>query len=163
MEKIDSNIKPTGCCEIFNPEPWDNKILEWDNKKFVKGKVRTLFFMPLNFGKVIVKMMNQIKAASTDVVDSMGLSDHTSKWNMDIYLAVDREIPGIENVSLSGKFFSKVYEGDFKKTGEWCKDFEKLAKDRGFDIKKWYMWYTTCPKCAKVYGKNFTVIIAKID
>jgi hypothetical protein len=24
-----------------------------------------------------------------------------------------------------------------------------------------YMWYTTCPKCAKVYGKNYVVILAK--
>lgn len=163
MEKINPDIKPTGCCQIFNPDPWDDKIFDWDNKKFVKGKVRTLFFMPLNFGKVIVKKMDQIKKAGLEVTDSMCLSDHTSKWNMDIYLAVDEEIPGMENISLSGKFFSKVYEGDFKKTDEWCKDFEKSAKEKGFEIKKWYMWYTTCPKCAKVYGKNFTVIIAKVD
>jgi len=163
MEKIDPSIKPTGCCLIFDPEPWDNKILEWSDKKFVKGKVFTLFFAPLNFGKVIVAMMNRIKVAGGQAVDSMGLSDHTSKWNMDLYLAVDREIEGLENITLSGKFFSKVYEGDFKKTGEWCKDFEKAAKDKGFEVKKWYMWYTTCPKCAKAYGKNFTVIIAKID
>ena len=163
MEKINSNIKPTGCCEIFNPELWDDKILEWDNKRFVKGKVFTLFFMPLNFGKVIVGMMKKINSAGGKVVDSMGLSDHTSKWNMDLYLAVDKEIQGIENMTLSGKFFSKVYEGDFKKTGEWCKDFEKTAKDKGFDVKKMYMWYTTCPKCAKIYGKNYVVIMAKIS
>lgn len=163
MEKINPNVKPTGCCEIFNPDPWDDKIFEWNNKKFVRGKVFTLFFAPINFGKVIVSMMNKIKSANGKVVDSMGLSDHTSKWNMDIYLAVDKEISGMENTTLSGKFFSKVYEGDFKETGKWCKDFENTVKDKGFKIEKWYMWYTTCPKCAKAYGKNFTVIIAKIS
>jgi hypothetical protein len=25
------------------------------------------------------------------------------------------------------------------------------------------MWYTTCPKCAKKYGKNYVVILAEID
>ncbi|MHC4509420.1 MAG: hydrolase [Planctomycetota bacterium] len=25
-----------------------------------------------------------------------------------------------------------------------------------------YFFYTTCPKCAKVYGKNYTVLLAKI-
>jgi len=162
MEKIDSKIKPTGCCEIFNPDPWDDKILEWSDKKFVKGKVFTLFFMPLNFGSVIVKAMGKIKSAGAKMVDSLGLSDHTSKWNMDLYLAVDREIPGMENITLNGKFFSKVYEGNFKETGEWCKDFEKSAKEKGFEVKKMYMWYTTCPKCAKSYGKNYVVIIGKI-
>ena len=81
---------------------------------------------------------------------------------MDIYLAVDKEMPGADNITLSGKFLSKVYEGDFKETGKWCKDFENYAKDKGYAIKKWYMWYTACPKCAKKYGKNYTVIIGQI-
>ena len=41
-------------------------------------------------------------------------------------------------------------------------DFENYAKDKGYAIKKWYMWYTACPKCAKIYGKNYTVIIGEI-
>jgi len=162
MEKIDSNIKPTGCCPIFDPDPWNDKIFEWDNKKFIKGKVFTLFFMPLNFGQVMTKLMAMVEKAGAKTPDNLGLSDHTSKWNMDIYLAVDKEVPGADNITLSGKFLSKVYEGDFKETGKWCKDFENYAKSKGCAIKKWYMWYTTCPKCAKKYGKNYTVIIGQI-
>ena len=162
MEKIDSNIKPTGCCPIFDPNPWNDKIFEWDNKKFIKGKVFTLFFMPLNFGQVMTKLMAMVEKAGAKTPDNLGLSDHTSKWNMDIYLSVDKEVPGADNVTLSGKFLSKVYEGDFKETGKWCKDFENYAKNKGYEIKKWYMWYTTCPKCAKKYGKNYTVIIGQI-
>jgi len=162
MEKIDSNIKPTGCCPIFDPNPWNDKIFECDNKKFIKGKVFTLFFMPLNFGQVMTKLMATVEKAGAKTPDNLGLSDHTSKWNMDIYLSVDKEVPGADNVTLSGKFLSKVYEGDFKETGKWCKDFENYAKSKGHAIKKWYMWYTTCPKCAKKYGKNYTVIIGQI-
>jgi hypothetical protein len=81
---------------------------------------------------------------------------------MDIYLAVDRDIEGADNVVLSGKFFSKVYEGPFKNTGEWTEDFKKAADGKGYEPKKWYMWYTTCPKCARKYGKNYVVIFAEI-
>jgi hypothetical protein len=151
------------CCPKFNPAPWDGKVLEWNNKKFIKGRVFTLFYMPFNFGKVITKMLAEIEKAGAKAEDWMGLSDHTSKWNMDLYVAVDREIPGAENVSLSGKFFSKVYEGAFKETGQWCKDFETLVKSKGMEIKKLYMWYTTCPKCVKKYGKNYVVVIGKIE
>lgn len=151
------------CCPKFDPAPWDGKVLEWENKKFIKGKVFTLFFMPVNFGSVIVKLMAKVKDAGAGTPENLCLSDHTSKWNMDLYLAVDREVPGAENVALSGRFFSKVYEGDFKETGKWCRDFENIAKERGMKIEKWYMWYTTCPKCAKKYGKNYTVIIGKIN
>jgi hypothetical protein len=38
-----------------------------------------------------------------------------------------------------------------------------LAKSKGLNITKEYMWYTTCPKCAKKYGKNYVVIVGKID
>jgi len=151
------------CCPKFDPTPWDGKTLEWNNKKFIKSKVFSLFYIPINFGSVMKKLDVMVREAGAKFEDNMGLSDHTSKWNMDIYLAVDKEIPGIENTTLSGKFFSKVYEGNFKETGKWCKDFENVVKSKGMNIKKWYMWYTTCPKCAKKYGKNYVVVIGKIE
>ena len=157
------NQQKDQCCPPFNPALWDEKILEWDNKKFIKDKVRTLFYVPMNFGKVMKRMDKKVRKSGAQMPDSICLSDHTSKWNMNVYLAVDREIQGAENVAFSGKFLSKVYEGDFKETGKWCKDFESYAKGRGFEIKKWYMWYTTCPKCAKKYGHNYVVVLAKID
>jgi hypothetical protein len=151
------------CCPEFNPVPWDNKIFDWQNKKFIKGNVCTFFYMPLNFGSVISKMTKQVEKAGAQTADCLCLSDHTSKWNMDLYLAVDKEIADGENTTLSGKFFSKVYEGNFKETGKWTKEFESLTANKSLKIKKMYMWYTTCPKCAKKYGKNYVVIIAQIE
>jgi hypothetical protein len=151
------------CCPPFEPAPWDDKIITWDNKKFVKDKVFTLFFMPVNFSKVMKRLDKSVRGAGSTMPDYLCLSDHTSKWNMDLYLAVDKEIPGAENTSMSGKFYSKVYEGPFKDTGKWCKDFETLAKSKGFRTKKLFLWYTTCPKCAKKYGKNYVVILSEIE
>lgn len=150
------------CCPKFDPAPWDGKIFDWSNKKFIKDKVFTLFFMPMNFGSVMARIMTKVEKAGVQIPEYLCLSDHTSKWNMDIYLAVDKEVPGAENVTLSGKYISKVYEGDFKETGEWCKDFSEYMKSKGLVMKKMYMWYTTCPKCAKKYGKNYVVIIAEV-
>lgn len=149
------------CCPRFDPKPWDGKLFEWKDKKFIKGKVFTLGFVPMNFGSVMTRLNKMVDDAGGKIPNNMGLSDHTSKWNMNIYLAVDKEIEGAENTTLSGKFLSKVYEGDFKETGKWSEDFKKFAKDKGFEIKKWFMWYTTCPKCAKKYGKNYVVIMAQ--
>ena len=54
-------------------------------------------------------MMAKVEKSGANAQDWMGLSDHTSKWNMDLYVAVDKEVDDIENVSMSGKFYSKVY------------------------------------------------------
>ena len=151
------------CCPRFEPSIWEDKIFDWDNKRFIKDKVATFFYMPLNFGAVITRLVGKIEKAGAEMPDSLCLSDHPSKWKMDLMVAVDREIPGVENLTLSGKFMSKVYEGDFKNTKLWCADFERKAKEKGLEIKKWYMWYTTCPKCAKKYGKNYVAIIAEVE
>jgi hypothetical protein len=151
------------CCPPFTPEPWDGKIIEWTNKKFIKDHVCTIFFMPMNFGKVMKRLDEKVRAASAAMPDYLCLSEHTSNWNMDLYLAVDKEIPNADNITLSGKYFSKVYEGPFGDTGKWCKDFDALAKKDGYTINKMFMWYTTCPKCAKKYGKNYTVIIGEVE
>jgi len=81
---------------------------------------------------------------------------------MNLYLAVDKEIPDAENTTLTGKFYCKVYKGPFRDTGKWMKDYENLTKSRGLNMKKQYMWYTTCPKCAKKYGKNYVVILGQL-
>lgn len=155
--------KENMCCPPFEPKDWDNKVLEWDNKKFITAKVKSFMFMPINFGKVMTKLQQQVKKSNAKITDYLCLSDHTSKWNMDVLLAVDKEIEGANNITLSGKFYSKVYEGSFNETGKWCKDFEKDMNEKSYKIKKWYMWYTTCPKCAKKYGKNYVVVIAEIE
>ncbi len=158
-----TNKEDAQCCPQFDSNSWDDKVFDWTNKKFIKDKVRTFFYMPLNFGAAMKRFDSKVKKTNATVLDWLCLSDHTSKWNMDVYLAVDKEIPDAENITLSGKFFSKVYEGPFKDTGKWSKDYEKLAKTKGLSIKKWYMWYTTCPKCAKKYGKNYVVIVCQVE
>jgi hypothetical protein len=82
---------------------------------------------------------------------------------MDLYLAVDKNISNLNNTTISGKFFSKVYEGPFSDMGKWMKDFEDYTKKKKLNITKQYTWYTTCPKCAKKYGKNYVVIIGRLE
>lgn len=151
------------CCPEFDPSPWDGKSFEWTDKKFIREKVSTFFFIPLNFGRKMKKLDQQVRNAGGTVSGNLCLSEHTSKWNMDLYLAVENEIHSAANVSLSGMYYSKVYEGPFGNTGKWTKDFQSLVKLNGQKIRKLYMWYTTCPKCAKKYGKNYTVLISQVE
>jgi len=160
---MDDDAKDQECCPKFDPAPWDGKEFVWDGKKFVKDKVFTFFHMPLNFGAVMRRLIPKIAAAGAMSPEGLGLSDHTSKWNMDIYVAVTEDVPGAANVTLSGRYLSKVYEGDFKRTGQWCRDFTAFAAGKGLAVRKLYMWYTTCPKCAKKYGKNYVAIVGEIE
>ena len=153
----------TGCCPRFVPEPWQEKELQWDHKLFLKDRVRCAFYMPLNFGKVITRNMARIADAHafTPVVPLV-LADHTSRWNMDLYIEVAKEVPNANHAQLSGSFLSKVFEGPFRDTRQWCREMADWVRSKGKEIQHQFMYYTTCPKCAKRYGKNYVVILAQV-
>lgn len=157
-----SKNQESECCPRFDPAPWEDARINWEGKKFIKDKVKTLFYMPINFGQAMKRSDKLVRDAGATFQENLALSDHTSMWNMDIYIAVDKEVPGAVNTTLNGKFYSKVYEGPFKDTGKWIKDAEADTRSKGMNIKKWYMWYTTCPKCSKKYGKNYVVVLGEV-
>ena len=158
-----SEEETTTCCPKFDPTPWDDKTFDWENKKFIKDSVFTLFYMPMNFGKVMKRLDKKLTSAGEKMPDFLCLSDHTSSWNMDIYLQVDKEIPEAENTTLTGKFYSKVFEGSFQDSKKWCNEMANIVKSKGLKTKKNFMWYTTCPKCAKKYGKNYVALISQVE
>ena len=152
----------TGCCLRFDPQPWDEKEITFENKLFVKDHVRSFFHIPLNFGKVMVRNMERIKAASALEPTPVMLSDEKSLWSSDIYIAVAKDVPGAEMVKISGTFLCKAFEGPYKNMGQWIKAMKAYVESKSKQIKKMYFFYTSCPKCAEFYGKNYVVILAQI-
>lgn len=59
-----SAADPDECCPRFDPEPWDGRELHWQDKRFVKDRVTSIFRIPLNFGAVMKRNMAQIEATA---------------------------------------------------------------------------------------------------
>jgi len=152
----------TGCCPRFNPEPWDKKETNWQDKLFLKDHVRSFLHIPLNFGRVMVKNMERIKEFDALAPEPLMLSDEKSLWGADIYIAVSKEVPEAKMEKISGTFLTKVFEGPYKNAGKWAKEMKAYVKSKSREIKKIYFFYTTCPKCAEFYGKNYTVLLAMV-
>jgi len=157
-----ANAEAVECCPRFDPAPWDGKELNWQGRKFVKDRVRSFLHIPLNFGAVMVRNMQKIEAAGAKSDEAIVLSDENSLWGADVYIAVGREVPGAENVTISGTFVSKVFEGPYKNVHTWIEQTKQFVASRGKALKKLYCYYTTCPACAKKYGKNYVVILAQV-
>lgn len=156
-------LKPTGCCDPFDPGPWEDKEITWKNKKFVKDHVTSFFHVPLNIGKKIIKNMELIEKAAAKPPVQLMLSDEKSLWGADIYIDVSKEVPGAQMTTLSGTFLTKVFEGPYKNAGKWAAEMKDFVRGKGKNLKRIYFSYTTCPKCAKAYGKNYVVLFAQID
>ena len=157
-----NEVSETGCCPRFNPEAWDEKEITWTEKLFVKDKVRSVLHIPLNFGQVMVRNMEKIQKAGASAKETIVLSDENSMWGSDIYIAVEKDFPGSDSVRISGTFLTKVFEGPYKDTGKWMRDMNAFVTSKGKTAKKTFLFYTTCPKCARVYGKNYVVILAEV-
>lgn len=150
------------CCPKFNPEPWDDKILTWENKRFVKDRVTSFLHIPLNFGSVMKRNVTAIEAAQAGSEARMVLSDENSLWGADVYIEVTRDIPGANMATISGTFISKVFEGPYQNMRKWIEEMKAFVTAKGKNFTKLYFYYTTCPKCAKEYGKNYVVVLAQI-
>jgi len=91
------------------------------------------------------------------------LTDEKSLWGADLYIDVAKEVPGAQMAMLSGTYLTKVFEGPYKNAGKWAKEMEVYVKSKGRELKKLYFSYTTCPNCARAYGKNYVVLFAQIN
>jgi hypothetical protein len=110
----------------------------------------------------MVRNMKQIEAAGAKADETVVLSDENSLWGADVYIHVSKEVPNADNVTISGTFLSKVFEGPYQHVHKWIEETKTFVSSRGRDLKKLYCYYTTCPKCAKKYGKNYVVILAQV-
>ena len=126
------------CCDRFDPKPWDEKTIEWNDKLFVKDHVTSLFHIPLNMGSKITKNMALIKKADSKESYQLMLSDEKSMWGSDIYIAVVKDVPGAQMAKISGTFLTKVFDGPFQMVGQWAKEMEKYVVSRDKKIKKMY-------------------------
>jgi hypothetical protein len=150
------------CCPQFHPETWDEQEVTWENKKFVKDRVRSILHVPLNFGSVMIRNMGLIEAADAKPEEVIVLADENSLWGADVYIDVAKDVPNARMATISGTFLTKVFEGPYKNIKTWIGEMTDYVKSQGQEVKKLYFYYTTCPKCAKKYGKNYVVLLAQV-
>lgn len=155
-------VPDTGCCPPFAPEPWDEKELTWHDQRFVKEHVPALFHVPLGMGRKVVKQMALIDAAHAQSDMHIMLSDDESAWGSELYIPVTKPVPGASMETLSGTFLTKVFEGPYREARHWADEMKSYVASKGAQLDKLYFGYTTCPKCAEAYGKNYVVAFAKL-
>ena len=150
------------CCTPFDPAPWDDKVLTWENKRFVKDRVISFLHIPLNFGAVIKRNVEAIESADAGIEPMVVLSDENSLWGADVYIEVSKDLPHAKMATISGTFISKVFEGPYQNMRKWIEEMQAFVAAEGKSLCKMCFYYTTCPKCAKKYGKNYVVILAQV-
>ena len=165
MPETYTDVNETGCCAVPNIDDWNEKVIEFDNKRFIREYTKSVFFVPTNMDKVM-RSLNQKAIAAGALMppnEAMILSRDLSPFKAEQLYAVSKEVEGADNVLLSGSFASKVFEGDYKNAKTWHDDLAKYVERLGKKSAETYLFYTTCPKCAEHYGKNYTIGLARLS
>ena len=163
LPPLDMSINTTGCCPKFNPQGWDAHELHFRDKTFVRANTRSLMHVPVNMGKVFARVQGHIdEAGAMDASDFIVLSRDTSAFGAEHLFAVPKPVPGEEMTTLSGDFVTKVFEGPYRNAARWHEEMADLVRARGGEPQSIWFFYTTCPKCAKAYGQNYTVGVAEL-
>ena len=163
LPAYDMTDNPTGCCPRFDPGGWDNQELHFRDKLFLKATTRSLFHIPLNMGAVFKRVFEALDKGARDDDDFIVLSRDPSPWSAEHYFAVKHDVAGEEMARLSGDYVTRVFEGPYKEVPNWQREMTADLEAQGKGVKMTYFFYTTCPKCAKQYGKNYVVGVAEIN
>jgi hypothetical protein len=164
LPKYDDSINTTGCCPKFNPEGWDGQELHFEAKPFVKATTRSAMHIPLNMGEVFTRVQRHIdEAGAVEPGSFVVLSRDVSAWSGEHLFAVSKPVPGEEMTALSGDFITKVFEGPYSHARDWYDTMLQEVRARNAEPGDVYFFYTTCPKCAKAYGKNYVVGVAAMQ
>lgn len=159
-----TNKNETGCCPVPNIKDWDKTEIKFEKKRFIRRYTSSIMYVPINMSKVMAELDTCATEAGAKMPKTQGmiLSHDLSPWKAEQLYAVSKEISCAENVVLDGTFLSLVFDGPYQNAPKWIKSMQEYAVVKGKNIGDIYFFYTTCPKCAKVYGKNYTVALAKI-
>ncbi len=153
------------CCPVFEPDRWEGKIHQWEEKLFIQDSVVQLFHMPLNMSSVVARMFAKITAASAAPPDKdfLLLAYDPSPWKSELYMTVTKDVPGAVMARLSGTFLTKVYDGPYNHVPRWVSQTEEAVRQMGRKLLKHYFFFAYCPACAKKYGHNYAVDFAQIE
>lgn len=161
------NTKNDECCPKFYPERWDKISHTWDKKTFIKESIPTFFHIPWPpmIGKkatIMTKLKEDAGKIEANKEDALFLFRDPSAFRSELFLSATGTVPNADNVTISGKFISKVFVGGYNAIPKFIKEMDTYLGTQHLKAKDYYVHYAYCPKCAQKYGNNYILLFAQV-
>lgn len=152
----------SGCCPVFHPEEYDHKVFDFKDIDFISAASKSFLHMPLNLGKVMTETQKVIDENDASLKHQyLILSKDTSAFKTSHLFAVSKEVTNHHVVKLSGEYTARVFDGQYQDVPKFMKLLDTEIQNNHNVIDDQWVFYTTCPNCAKVYGHNYMVFFTK--
>jgi hypothetical protein len=154
------------CCPKFDPQPWEKITHQWKDKPFLLETIPQFLHMPLPgvYRKALTRMWERAQklGIAPDIKDFLLLAYDPSPWKSELYIAVTKEIPEPDIVKLTGTYISMVFDGPYSGVPKYIKKMDEYLETLKKKSKKYFFYFTTCPKCAKKFGHNYIVALSEV-
>ncbi|MCF8374026.1 MAG: hypothetical protein K9H64_20560 [Bacteroidales bacterium] len=161
-----SHSEENTCCLPVDTALWENITHVWNEKPFIGESIPLIFHIPMPWmiKKVVGRLWGQAQeaGAAPEMKDFLMLAHDPSPWKGEYLLAVNKDVPGANNIKLSGTYISKVFDGPFNAIPKYIKEMDSFLKTLDKVARYYYFYYTTCPKCAKKFGHNYIIAFAQL-
>jgi hypothetical protein len=109
-------------------------------------------------------MWSKVKDAHADPSpeEFLLLAYDPSPWVSDLYMSTTTEVPGATNVTLSGTFLTKVFDGPYSAVPQWLSQMDRYVASKGKTTKRHFFYFPTCPSCARRTGHNYCVAFSEV-
>jgi hypothetical protein len=154
------------CCPKFDPQPWEKVTHQWKDKPFLLDTIPQFLHMPLPlmYKKTLTRMWARAQklGIAPDIKDFLLLAYDPSPWKSELYIAVTKEIPEPDIVKMTGSYVSMVFDGPYSGVPRYIKKMDEYLETLKKKSKKYFFYFTTCPKCAKKFGHSYIVALSEV-
>jgi len=154
------------CCPPIDVTQWQDKTHIWEQKLFLYGHTRQFLHLPLpgSVNRTIARLWD--KANSSGAIPPNGefllLVADKNAWLSEYYMTITDPVEGMQNVRISGTFYSRVYEGPFYRIPHFIREMDLHFAREGKLAKRYYVYAAACENCEKKNGDQFKVLFAEI-
>ena len=83
----------------------------------------------------------------------------THEWKDKLFIT---DTTSADVIKMTGTYISRVFDGPYSGVPTYITEMEEYLKTLAKKSKKYYFYFTTCPKCAKKFGHNYIVAVSEV-
>jgi hypothetical protein len=151
-----------GHCPRLDPQQWDGRFWEWREKPFYRATYWCVLGIPLNLDSVVEKAMTDIRGYGLTADPLIILSRDETMFHSSLLIAINKETDQLPVETISGSFYSRLYEGRYADKRRHNEDIKADLRERELTAKELYHYHATCPACVQERGSAQTVIFARL-
>ena len=150
------------CCPRLDPAEWDKLFWVWDKKPFYAARFWSIFNLPLTLDSAIRKAVQDIESRGVGDEEPLLFQRDEAMLHSTLLVSIKKYVDDLPVETVSGRFYSRLFEGKYSDSGRFAKEVNSDLKLRGLSQVELMFYYPTCADCLMKRGVGQVVVFARV-